>query len=76
MEMAIGTDELKRDDCMAEEKKKISIEEKKLLSRFRGKGTRKCRFCGNARGMIRKYGLQVCRRCFREVGESIGFRTF
>lgn len=62
---------------MAEEKKtKQNTLEKKLLSRYRGKGTRKCRFCGNARGMVRKYGLQVCRRCFREVGESIGFRKF
>jgi len=64
---------------MADEKKKTAktnIAEKKLLSRFRGKGTRMCRFCGNSSGLIRKYGLQICRRCFREVGESIGFRKF
>lgn len=56
-------------------KKKIS-EEKKLKLKFKGKGLRKCRFCGNARGVIRKYKLYICRRCFREVGESIGFRKF
>ena len=62
---------------MAEEKKtkteKISL---KILSRFKGRGTRKCRFCGNARGIVRRYGLNICRRCFREVGEEVGFRKY
>jgi small subunit ribosomal protein S14 len=44
--------------------------------RLKGKSLRKCRFCGNSRGMIRSYGLRICRRCFREVGERIGFRKF
>ncbi len=48
----------------------------RLAVKWRGKGIRKCRFCGNARGLIRKYHLQICRRCFREVGEQIGFRKF
>lgn len=43
---------------------------------MRGKGMRKCRFCGTSRGMIRSYGLRTCRRCFREVGERIGFRKY
>lgn len=47
-----------------------------LEYRHKGKGKRKCRFCGNARGMIRSYDLHVCRRCFREVGERIGFRKY
>lgn len=50
---------------------KISLEEK-----FKGKGTRKCKICATARGLIRKYDLYVCRRCFREVGEKIGFRKY
>jgi len=45
-------------------------------AKMKGKGTRKCRICGNARGPIRKYGLQICRRCFREVAEEIGFRKY
>ncbi len=49
----------------------ISIEH-----RYKGKGKRKCRFCGSARGLIRSFGLQACRRCFREVGEQIGFRKY
>ena len=44
--------------------------------RFRGKGKRVCRNCGNSRALIRKYGLLVCRRCFREMAESIGFRKY
>jgi len=55
------------------EKKKSGL---KPEYKFKGKGKRKCRFCGTARGMIRSFGLQVCRRCFREVGEHIGFRKY
>lgn len=50
---------------------KVPLDEK-----FKGKGKRKCRVCGTARAVIRSYKLQICRRCFREVGESIGFRKY
>jgi ribosomal protein S14 len=43
---------------------------------LRGRGRRKCRICGNSRGLIRKYDLYICRRCFREVAEGIGFSKF
>ncbi|MCX8197156.1 MAG: 30S ribosomal protein S14 [Candidatus Micrarchaeota archaeon] len=56
---------------MAKKKKEIPFELK-----LQGKGLRKCRFCGSARGLIRSYGLRICRRCFREVGEEIGFRKY
>lgn len=56
-------------------KKKINAE-KKLGSKYKGKGNRICRFCGSARGLIRKYRLNMCRRCFREVAEDVGFRKF
>jgi ribosomal protein S14 len=61
---------------MAGGKSKKTAPESRIAGRFRGKGIRKCRFCGNARGVIRKYGLYVCRRCFREKGEQLGFRTY
>ncbi len=32
-----------------------------------------CSVCGARRGMIHKYGLKICRRCFREVAQKIGF---
>ena len=47
-----------------------------LEDRYQGKGLRKCRFCGSARGLIRSFDLRICRRCFREVGEEIGFRKY
>jgi len=32
------------------------------------------RVCNNTRGLIRKYHLDMCRRCFREYATDIGFR--
>jgi small subunit ribosomal protein S14 len=34
----------------------------------------RCSVCKTNRGLIHKYGLHICRRCFREVAYSIGFR--
>lgn len=31
------------------------------------------RVCGNGGGIIRKYGLNICRQCFREYAKDIGF---
>ena len=31
------------------------------------------RVCNNTHGLIRKYGLDLCRRCFREYATDIGF---
>lgn len=45
----------------------------KQEDRYKGKGTRRCKLCGNARGVIRAHKLYVCRRCFREVAKEIGF---
>ncbi|PSK39862.1 40S ribosomal protein S29 [Candidozyma pseudohaemuli] len=43
--------------------------------RHYGKGSRKCRVCGTHSGLIRKYGLDVCRQCFREKAKDIGFNN-
>lgn len=62
---------------MTEKKRKKKLSnDKRLLSKYKGKGNRKCRFCGSARGLIRKYRLDMCRRCFREVAEDVGFRSY
>ena len=34
----------------------------------------RCTVCGSVKGLIHKYGLNICRRCFREVAPSIGFK--
>eukprot|EP00794_Sanderia_malayensis_P017675 gene17675-19437_t len=39
-----------------------------------GPGSRKCRVCSNRHGLIRKYGLNICRQCFREYAPDIGFK--
>jgi small subunit ribosomal protein S29e len=38
-----------------------------------GPGSRACRTCGNAHGLIRKYGIHMCRQCFRQYAGDIGF---
>ncbi|XP_076329780.1 small ribosomal subunit protein uS14-like [Tachypleus tridentatus] len=39
-----------------------------------GPGSRYCRVCSNTHGLIRKYGLSICRRCFRQYANDIGFK--
>lgn len=41
-----------------------------------GKSTKKCRFCGNVRGHIGKYGINACRRCFRQMAKNMGFKKY
>jgi ribosomal protein S14 len=50
---------------------KVRMEEK-----YKGKGIRKCRICGTARGLNRTHSLYICRRCFREVARGIGFKKY
>ncbi|KAJ5744253.1 40S ribosomal protein S29 [Penicillium manginii] len=38
-----------------------------------GKGARSCRVCAHRAGLIRKYGMNICRQCFREKSADIGF---
>lgn len=45
-------------------------------SKRMGKGARVCRRCGTHRGIIRRYGLNICRRCFYEIGKDINFRRY
>ena len=42
--------------------------------RTTGRNIKFCRRCGRRRGIIGKYSLNICRRCFREVASSIGFK--
>jgi len=48
----------------------------KEKSKYKLRGDRKCKICGNARGLIRKYGMNVCRKCFRERAEQFGFKKY
>ena len=44
---------------------------KKLFGRKVG-----CFRCDRKRGIVRRYGLHVCRQCFREVATDLGFRKY
>eukprot|EP00766_Chilomastix_caulleryi_P003036 gnl/Chilomastix_caulleri/407.p2 GENE.gnl/Chilomastix_caulleri/407~~gnl/Chilomastix_caulleri/407.p2 ORF type:complete len:55 (-),score=9.64 gnl/Chilomastix_caulleri/407:441-605(-) len=39
-------------------------------------GRPKCRICGCTHGMINQYGIKMCRKCFRENAEMIGFHKY
>jgi small subunit ribosomal protein S14 len=41
-----------------------------------GIGKKRCSRCGRARGHIDKYGIGLCRQCFREVATKIGFKKY
>ncbi len=35
-----------------------------------------CVRCGRKRGLVRKYGLHMCRQCFRETAKQLGFEKY
>lgn len=41
-----------------------------------GINTKPCKICGRLGGHIQKYGLHICRQCFRENAEKIGFKKY
>jgi len=38
-----------------------------------GKGARRCERCGRYDGIIRRYGINLCWNCFKEVAQEMGF---
>jgi len=40
------------------------------------KKKRRCRNCKTREAVIRKYGLNLCRRCFKELAEQLGFKKY
>lgn len=41
-----------------------------------GKALKKCKRCGRMGGHIQKYGLDLCRQCFRDIATKLGFKKF
>ena len=41
-----------------------------------GIATKKCERCGRIGAHIKSYGLNLCRHCFREIAEEIGFQKY
>ena len=44
--------------------------------RSNGQASVKCQRCGQHRGHNNKYGLNLCRQCFRHIAPSIGFKKY
>lgn len=36
----------------------------------------KCNRCGRYGGHVHKYGIGLCRQCFREIANDIGFKKY
>ena len=39
-----------------------------------GRNVTRCPRCHSSWGVVSKYGLNLCRRCFRNVAHELGFR--
>lgn len=44
---------------------------KKRYGRIKG-----CDRCGRMRGLTIRYGMHLCRQCFREIAPEIGFKKY
>lgn len=57
-------------------KLKKYIKHNKPKERKTGLSLNKCSNCGRTMGYINKYGIKMCRHCFREQAVKIGFKKF
>ena len=44
---------------------------KKLKTKRKG-----CERCDRQRGLVRRFGMHLCRQCFREMAPEIGFKKY
>ncbi len=45
-------------------------------NRVHGFALKKCRRCLRSGGHVGKYGINLCRHCFRETATEIGFKKY
>lgn len=58
-------------------KRKKVLRNNSVKQRAFGKAIKKCTRCGSGKGSnIGRYNLNLCRRCFREVAQVIGFTKY
>lgn len=58
------------------EKKQKFLKHNKPKDRTIGISVKKCERCGRFGAHIKSYGLNLCRHCFREIAEEIGFKKY
>jgi len=54
----------------------IVFNKNKPKERKTGITAKKCERCGRFGAHIKSYGINLCRHCFREVAEEIGFKKY
>jgi small subunit ribosomal protein S14 len=52
------------------------LKHNKPKDRKTGINLKRCGRCGRTRAHIDKYGLNLCRQCFREIATKIGFKKY
>lgn len=52
------------------------IKHNKPKDRKQGVASQKCRRCGRFGAHLGQYNLRLCRQCFREIAEEIGFKKY
>jgi len=52
------------------------LKHNKPKDRKQGIASRKCGRCGRYGAHLNQYGLHLCRHCFREIAEEIGFKKY
>jgi small subunit ribosomal protein S14 len=52
------------------------IKHNKPKDRTTGITMKKCERCGRYGAMISSYNLNLCRHCFREIAEELGFKEY
>ena len=55
----------------------MNIEKVKIKQRevYRGR-IKGCVLCDRKRGLVRRYGLNMCRQCFRDRATELGFKKY
>jgi small subunit ribosomal protein S14 len=52
------------------------LKHSKPKDRKTGVAARKCERCGRFGAHLKQYNLNLCRHCFREIAEEIGFKKY
>lgn len=52
------------------------IRHNKPKERKMGIASKKCERCGRFGAHLSQYNLNLCRQCFREIAEEIGFKKY
>jgi len=55
----------------------MNIDDVKIKERevYRGR-IKGCVLCDRKRGLVRRYGLNLCRQCFRDKAIELGFKKY